>query len=138
MSEYISEELETLEVIGARVHNLKNVDVKIPRNKLVVITGLSGSGKSKASKHRRTKRETFNQQQLDKKEQNELDKSVIKVTEFVSASELAKMMDVQSKNQLASQKLEIEREKLKISRENQANDLAVAKENAKGRAKKTK
>ena len=47
-------------------------------------------------------------------------------------------MDVQSKNQLASQKLEIEREKLKIARENQANDLAVAKENAKGRAKKTK
>jgi excinuclease ABC subunit A len=35
-----------LEVYGARVHNLKNIDVKIPRNKLVVITGLSGSGKS--------------------------------------------------------------------------------------------
>ncbi|MEZ5083928.1 MAG: excinuclease ABC subunit UvrA [Bacteroidales bacterium] len=35
-----------LEVNGARVHNLKNIDVKIPRNKLVVITGLSGSGKS--------------------------------------------------------------------------------------------
>ncbi len=33
-------------VIGARVHNLKNVDVRIPREKLVVITGLSGSGKS--------------------------------------------------------------------------------------------
>ncbi|MEG2102502.1 MAG: excinuclease ABC subunit A, partial [Flavobacterium sp.] len=31
---------------GAQVHNLKNVDVAIPRNKLVVITGLSGSGKS--------------------------------------------------------------------------------------------
>src|SRR5574344_737174 len=31
---------------GARVHNLKNIDVEIPRNKLVVITGLSGSGKS--------------------------------------------------------------------------------------------
>ena len=31
---------------GAQVHNLKNVDVVIPRNKLVVITGLSGSGKS--------------------------------------------------------------------------------------------
>jgi excinuclease ABC subunit A len=31
---------------GAEVHNLKNVDVVIPRNKLVVITGLSGSGKS--------------------------------------------------------------------------------------------
>lgn len=37
---------EFLEVYGARVHNLKNIDVKIPRDKLVVITGLSGSGKS--------------------------------------------------------------------------------------------
>lgn len=35
-----------IEVFGAREHNLKNIDVKIPRNKLVVITGLSGSGKS--------------------------------------------------------------------------------------------
>ena len=35
-----------LEVVGARVHNLKNIDVIIPRNQLVVITGLSGSGKS--------------------------------------------------------------------------------------------
>jgi excinuclease ABC subunit A len=35
-----------IEVFGARVHNLKNIDVLIPRNKLVVITGLSGSGKS--------------------------------------------------------------------------------------------
>src|SRR5436853_5819180 len=33
-------------VRGARVHNLKNIDVDIPRNKLVVLTGLSGSGKS--------------------------------------------------------------------------------------------
>ncbi len=37
---------ENIEVLGARVHNLKNIDVKIPREKLVVITGLSGSGKS--------------------------------------------------------------------------------------------
>ena len=37
---------KNLEVYGARVHNLKNIDVIIPRNKLVVITGLSGSGKS--------------------------------------------------------------------------------------------
>ena len=35
-----------IEVIGSRVHNLKNVSVKIPRNKLVVMTGVSGSGKS--------------------------------------------------------------------------------------------
>lgn len=37
---------ELIEVQGARVHNLKNIDVNIPREKLVVITGLSGSGKS--------------------------------------------------------------------------------------------
>ena len=35
-----------IEVQGARVHNLKNIDVNIPKNKLVVITGISGSGKS--------------------------------------------------------------------------------------------
>lgn len=35
-----------IEVFGARVHNLKNIDVQIPRNSLTVITGLSGSGKS--------------------------------------------------------------------------------------------
>ena len=38
--------LDYIEIKGARVHNLKNIDVKIPRNKFVVITGLSGSGKS--------------------------------------------------------------------------------------------
>ena len=37
---------EEIKVLGARVHNLQNIDVVIPRNKLVVITGLSGSGKS--------------------------------------------------------------------------------------------
>ncbi|TPN89026.1 excinuclease ABC subunit UvrA [Aquimarina algicola] len=37
---------ENIKVLGARVHNLKNIDVTIPREKLVVITGLSGSGKS--------------------------------------------------------------------------------------------
>lgn len=35
-----------INVYGARVHNLKNIDVEIPRNSLTVITGLSGSGKS--------------------------------------------------------------------------------------------
>ncbi|MBN2646448.1 MAG: excinuclease ABC subunit UvrA [Thiotrichales bacterium] len=38
--------LEEIVIRGARTHNLKNIDVKIPRDKLVVITGLSGSGKS--------------------------------------------------------------------------------------------
>jgi len=47
-----------------------------------------------------------------------------------------KMAQINSQNQQAVNKLEIEREKLKVARENQANDLAVAKENAKGRANK--
>ncbi|CAC9641104.1 Excinuclease ABC subunit A [uncultured Gammaproteobacteria bacterium] len=38
--------MEQISIQGARVHNLKNIDIDIPRNKLVVITGLSGSGKS--------------------------------------------------------------------------------------------
>ena len=39
-------EQKDVEVYGARVHNLKNIDISFPRNQLVVITGLSGSGKS--------------------------------------------------------------------------------------------
>lgn len=43
----MSEEQTTwIDILGARVHNLKNVDVRIPRHSLSVITGLSGSGKS--------------------------------------------------------------------------------------------
>ena len=37
---------ENIIIKGAKLHNLKDIDVVIPRNKLVVITGLSGSGKS--------------------------------------------------------------------------------------------
>ena len=37
---------ETIEIIGAETHNLKNISVSIPKNKLVVVTGVSGSGKS--------------------------------------------------------------------------------------------
>lgn len=40
------EDQDHIEVLGARVHNLKNIDVRIPRDRFVVITGLSGSGKS--------------------------------------------------------------------------------------------
>jgi len=42
----MQEETEYIDIYGARVHNLKNVDAHIPRNSLTVITGLSGSGKS--------------------------------------------------------------------------------------------
>lgn len=37
---------ETIDIYGAREHNLKNIDLSIPRDRLVVFTGLSGSGKS--------------------------------------------------------------------------------------------
>lgn len=46
MEKETKEQKETISVYGARVHNLKNIDVEIPRDSLVVITGLSGSGKS--------------------------------------------------------------------------------------------
>lgn len=45
-SKTVKSQEEFIEIYGARVHNLKNIDLKIPRNKLVVFTGLSGSGKS--------------------------------------------------------------------------------------------
>ena len=38
--------MDTIKIRGARTHNLKNIDLDIPRHKLVVVTGLSGSGKS--------------------------------------------------------------------------------------------
>lgn len=44
--ESVNTNLEQIDVFGARVHNLKNIDISIPKNKLVVITGISGSGKS--------------------------------------------------------------------------------------------
>ncbi len=45
-TETLVQEPETIDVFGAREHNLKNIDISIPKNKLVVITGISGSGKS--------------------------------------------------------------------------------------------
>ncbi|MEO8860052.1 MAG: excinuclease ABC subunit UvrA [Ginsengibacter sp.] len=44
--ELIESQEESIDVFGAREHNLKNIDISIPKNKLVVITGISGSGKS--------------------------------------------------------------------------------------------
>ena len=41
-----AEEEEWIEITGAREHNLQNISLRVPRNKMVVITGLSGSGKS--------------------------------------------------------------------------------------------
>lgn len=38
--------MDKIEIKGARIHNLKNIDISIPKNKMVLITGVSGSGKS--------------------------------------------------------------------------------------------
>lgn len=46
MKKVVKTEQTSIDVYGARVHNLKNIDLSIPRNKLIVFTGLSGSGKS--------------------------------------------------------------------------------------------
>ena len=55
---------------------------------------LSGVGKSKASKHRKSKRDLISERIQDAADQEEAEKKVIKVTEFVSANQLAQMMDV--------------------------------------------
>jgi translation initiation factor IF-2 len=56
---------------------------------------LSGGGKSKASKHRKSKRDMVSERMMEEAEQTEAGKKVIKVTEFVSANQLAQMMNVQ-------------------------------------------
>jgi len=38
--------MKEIKIKGARIHNLKNIDISIPKNKLIVATGVSGSGKS--------------------------------------------------------------------------------------------
>jgi hypothetical protein len=69
---------------------------------------------------------------------------VLEISKFASEEASAakdyqlKISEIQNKNRLASEKLQLEREKLQLARENQANDLAIAKENAKGRNKKSK
>jgi translation initiation factor IF-2 len=62
---------------------------------------LSGAGKSKASKHRKSKRELISERIQEAADQQEADKKVIKVTEFVSANQLAQMMDI-SVNEIIS------------------------------------
>src|SRR5574344_2920596 len=44
--QYLMKRLENIEIHGGRVNNLKNIDLSIPKNKLTVVTGVSGSGKS--------------------------------------------------------------------------------------------
>jgi translation initiation factor IF-2 len=69
-------------------------DDEIQRQIKETLARLSGTGKSKTSKHRRLKREIANQQLQEEMEKTELEKSTIKVAEFVTAFELANMMNV--------------------------------------------
>jgi len=69
-------------------------DDEIQKQIKETLARLSGSGKSKTSKHRRLKRELASQQIQEELEKTELDKSIIKVAEFVTAYELANMMNV--------------------------------------------
>jgi translation initiation factor IF-2 len=69
-------------------------DEEISRQIKETLATLSGAGKSKASKYRRQKRDLGQQQREKEIEQSEIDQKVLQVTEFIPASELAKMMDV--------------------------------------------
>lgn len=74
---------------------------EISRQIKETLANLSGSGKSKAAKHRRMKREVFQQQKEKEKEQAASEEKILEVTEFISAAELAKLMDV-SVNEIIS------------------------------------
>jgi translation initiation factor IF-2 len=69
-------------------------DVQIQNQIKETLARLSGAGKSKAAKYRKQKRETVSQQMAADLEKQEEEKKTLKVTEFVSANQLAKMMDV--------------------------------------------
>jgi translation initiation factor IF-2 len=63
---------------------------------------LTTKGKSKTSKYRREKRDAISQRQIEEQERQELEKSILKVTEFVTVSELANMMNVPATNLIAT------------------------------------
>lgn len=69
-------------------------DKKIQEQIKNTLARLSGAGKSKGAKHRKLKRDTASQEAEEAKLESELQKKVVKVTEFVSANELSKMMNV--------------------------------------------
>jgi translation initiation factor IF-2 len=78
----------------AREQRPELTDEEIQNQIKETLARLSGSGKSKAAKYRRLKRDLISEKMQQEAEQMEADKQVIKVTEFVSANELAKMMNV--------------------------------------------
>lgn len=77
-----------------REHRPELTDEEIQNQIKETLARLSGTGKSKAAKYRRMKRDLISEKMQQEAEQIEAEKQVIKVTEFVSANELAKMMNV--------------------------------------------
>lgn len=77
-----------------RDHRPELTDEEIQNQIKETLARLSGTGKSKAAKYRRMKRDLASEKMQQEAEQIEADKQIIKVTEFVSANELAKMMNV--------------------------------------------
>jgi translation initiation factor IF-2 len=69
-------------------------DEEIQKQIKETLQRLSGSGKSKASKHRRDKRQTMSQHLQEAQEREEQDKNILKVTEFVTANDLATLMNI--------------------------------------------
>jgi len=81
---------------GAREKKPELTDEQIQKQIKETLARLSGgSSKSKGSKYRREKRQAYQERTEQEEQQQELEKKTIKVTEFVTANELAKMMDVQ-------------------------------------------
>jgi translation initiation factor IF-2 len=105
----ISKEKEVIPVIkpglvekkdkSKKVHKKRPVRVEVNEEEVQkqikeTLARLTSKGKSKGSKYRREKREAISQRQKEVVEQKELDKNILKVTEFVSVNELASMMNV--------------------------------------------
>ncbi|MCB0480151.1 MAG: translation initiation factor IF-2 [Flavobacteriales bacterium] len=80
---------------GARAEAVEPTQEDIQKEIKETLARLSGkSGKSKGAKHRKAKRESFSQHQEELREQEEAEKNILQVTEFVTVNELASLMDV--------------------------------------------
>lgn len=80
--------------VKREVHKVEPTEEEIQRQIRETMQRLSPTGKSRASKHRREKRQLVSQHKLEELEKSELDQKQLKVTEFVTANELATMMNV--------------------------------------------
>jgi translation initiation factor IF-2 len=85
-----------------RIFRQEVSEVDVQKQIKDTLARLTSKGKSKTSKYRREKRDAVSQRQLDENERQEIEKSIIKVTEFVTVSELSTMMDVPATKLIAT------------------------------------